>query len=453
MGAHKVGVVGYLTTETMTIASPGKLIITDEAKAVRAEARRLKAAGVDIIIALGHSGYRKDLEIAKEVEEVDAVVGGHTNTFLYTGENPSTEPKVGEYPTIVTQGSGKRVPVVQAYAFGKYLGKLVLTFNHKGDVIAWRGNPILLDNTIEQDQEILEAMVQYKERINLTMSENVGKSYVFLDGNRLSCRMRECNMGNLQTDAIIHINTKFPDDKRWAKTSLAVQNGGGIRASIDERASNGVITMEDILTVAPFQNTIDIVELKGKHVMEMFEHSVSQYDPQALTHPGGFLQVSGFVVVYDVNLPPGSRVVRLQARCQECRVPEFQDVKDDAIYSVAMPSFLAKGGDGFSVIKNNKINHHLTGLLDTDIFLEYIKQMSPLYQGLENRILFVDSTDLCPAMPTRTLPSKTPAYTLPRDNASRSAGGGGASLATQGAALLLVVTAAVSVVVMGERMV
>ena len=40
---------------------------------------------VHIIIALGHSGIAMDLKIAEQVEEVDIVVGGHTNTFLYTG--------------------------------------------------------------------------------------------------------------------------------------------------------------------------------------------------------------------------------------------------------------------------------------------------------------------------------------------------------------------------------
>lgn len=51
--------------------------------------------------------------------------------------------------------------------------------------------------------------------------------------------------------------------------------------------------MEDLLTVAPFQNTIDIVELEGRHVRAMFEHSVQTYDPMGLDPSGGFLQVSG----------------------------------------------------------------------------------------------------------------------------------------------------------------
>ena len=58
----------------------------DEVSAVRAEAQRLKAQGVDIIIGLGHAGYRKDIQLAEEVQELDVVVGGHTNTFLYSGK-------------------------------------------------------------------------------------------------------------------------------------------------------------------------------------------------------------------------------------------------------------------------------------------------------------------------------------------------------------------------------
>ncbi|XP_064119251.1 snake venom 5'-nucleotidase-like [Macrobrachium nipponense] len=406
-GGRKIGIVGYLTTETLVISSPGKLDITDEVKAVREEAKRLKSQGVDIIIALGHAGYRKDIMIAQEVGEVDVVVGGHTNTFLYTGKDPSTEMSVDQYPFIATQSSGKKVPVVQAYAYGKYIGRLDLTFNNAGEVTSWGGNPILLDNSIEQDPMVLEELVPWRQRVKEISREEIGKTYVFLDGQTLSCRMRECNMGNLETDAIVHQNVKYPDDMYWAHTALAVVNSGGIRSSIDERVSNGTITMDDIITIAPFRSTIDIVELRGIHVKQMFEYAVVNYDPKGLDPRGGFLQVSGFVVVYDINLPPGSRLVRLQARCAKCRVPELRDVVDDEVYKIAMPSFLASGGDGFSVIKDNKLNHHLTGLLDTAVYSDYVRTMSPIHQGLENRILFIDSNDLCPGMNTFTFPPHT----------------------------------------------
>lgn len=88
------------------------------------EAKKLKAQGIKIIIALGHSGYAKDQEIAEKCPDVDIVIGGHTNTFLYSGPQPDVDHIDGPYPTIVKQKSGKEVPVVQAYAYTKYLGKL-----------------------------------------------------------------------------------------------------------------------------------------------------------------------------------------------------------------------------------------------------------------------------------------------------------------------------------------
>lgn len=87
----------------------------------------MKSQDVKTIIALGHSGYEKDQEIAKNCPLVDVVVGGHSNTFLYTGIEPDIEKSRGPYPTIVKQASGKEVPVVQAYAYTKYMGKLELS--------------------------------------------------------------------------------------------------------------------------------------------------------------------------------------------------------------------------------------------------------------------------------------------------------------------------------------
>lgn len=88
------------------------------------EAELLKDQGINIIIALGHSGYLRDQEIAAKCSEVDLVIGGHSHSFLYNGSPPDAEHIEGPYPTVVNQTSGKQVPVVQAYAFTKYLGKL-----------------------------------------------------------------------------------------------------------------------------------------------------------------------------------------------------------------------------------------------------------------------------------------------------------------------------------------
>jgi 5'-nucleotidase len=86
----------------------------------------LKAQGINIIIALGHSGLDRDKEIAAACPDIDFLIGGHSHSFLYSGNMPDIDHPVGPYPVVVKQKSGKEVPVVQSYAFTKYLGQLRL---------------------------------------------------------------------------------------------------------------------------------------------------------------------------------------------------------------------------------------------------------------------------------------------------------------------------------------
>lgn len=150
VGGTKIGVIGYLTTDTKIISRTEEVIFLDEVESVRREAERLKKQGVNILIALGHSGFTVDKKIAREVEDIDLVVGGHTNTFLYNGKQPDAEVPEGLYPTEVTQKNGRKVYVVQAYAYTKYLGNFTVKFNSAGEVTEIKGNPVLVDSSIEQ---------------------------------------------------------------------------------------------------------------------------------------------------------------------------------------------------------------------------------------------------------------------------------------------------------------
>jgi 2',3'-cyclic-nucleotide 2'-phosphodiesterase (5'-nucleotidase family) len=61
------------------------LVFTDEVAAVQREVEALESEGVNKIIAVGHAGIHVDKKMAAEVRGLDVIVGGHTNTFLYTG--------------------------------------------------------------------------------------------------------------------------------------------------------------------------------------------------------------------------------------------------------------------------------------------------------------------------------------------------------------------------------
>ncbi|KAI8494629.1 5'-nucleotidase [Branchiostoma belcheri] len=442
IGEEKVGIVGYITKNTPVFSPTGNLVFLDEVESVQAEVTKLLGQGVNKIIALGHAGYSKDQDVARRVSGVDAVVGGHTNTFLYT--DSEVDP-------------GRQVPVVQAYAYGKYLGYLRLTFDGRGDLVRWSGNPILLDNSVpkdmyrvrlgiepgsprfivdcsnhyatrrhmvplpsllREDSEVLEMVTDLKERLNHT-KEVIGRTNVFLQGVYETCTVMECNMGNLITDAMVHQNIKYPDEMNWNDVAIAVYNSDSIRASM----RIGVIDVESVLFTLPFGNTFDIVELRGEHLYEAFEHSGSMWSW------GEFLQVSGILVKYDLTKPRGSRVVSLEARCTRCDVPEFTPVRTDAVYkgrsvsamfvyilvvcggattwerlvwavlattaNLILPSHLANGERGYSMISDNKLSHHIPELLDSDMLVGYIRAMSPITTGLDRRITFADEAPPC----------------------------------------------------------
>uniref|UniRef100_A0A8C4HXB3 5'-nucleotidase n=1 Tax=Dicentrarchus labrax TaxID=13489 RepID=A0A8C4HXB3_DICLA len=387
VGSERVGVVGYTSQETPALSKPGPhLRFEDEVTALQLQVDKLQTLGVNKIIALGHSGFTVDQEIAKKVRGVDIVIGGHTNTFLFTGPPPSSEVPAGPYPLMVRSDDGRPVPVVQAYAFGKYLGHLKVTFDDAGNVVKSTGNPILLDSSVPQDPDFLADVEEWKKNLANYSAQVVGQTLVFLNGTTEECRFRECNLGNLICDAMVNNNVRLSDDVQWSHVSAAIFNGGGVRTSVDETTRNGSITMEDLISVLPFGGTFDLVQLKGSTLRKAFEHSVKRYGQST----GEFLQVSGFHVEFDLSKPPGRRVRSLSVLCTKCRVPHYEPVEDKTVYTVVLPSYMVVGGDGFSMIKNETLRHN-SGDLDISVVSNYIAQRKKVYPSVEGRIKIYNS--------------------------------------------------------------
>ncbi|KAB1275416.1 5'-nucleotidase [Camelus dromedarius] len=177
-------------------------------------------------------------------------------------------------------------------------------------------------------------------------------------------------MGNLICDAMINNNLRHADEMSWNHVSMCIMNGGGIRSPIDER-NNGTITWENLAAVLPFGGTFDLVQLKGSTLKKAFEHSVYRYGQST----GEFLQVGG------------DRVVKLDVLCTQCRVPTYEPLRMDEVYKVILTSFLANGGDGFQMIKDEALKHD-SGDQDISVVSGYILKMRVVYPAVEGRIQF-----------------------------------------------------------------
>ncbi|XP_035453240.2 apyrase-like isoform X2 [Spodoptera frugiperda] len=373
---RRIGIIGVIIATTNTLASTGKLRFTDEVQAVREEAEKLNAQGVDIIIVLSHCGLDIDREIAMHAgPHIDIIVGGHSHTLLFNGDAPENSgfTPLGPYPVVVEQAS-RKVLIVQAAAHTQYLGEIKLTFDDNGHLLRWAGNPHYIGNDVVQAPDVLEKIDYYLPRIQEEASKVVGSSLVHLSSD---CACSECNLGNLICDAFLHSVIPRAGNNSWNYAHFCVINQGGIRMHIDE----GEITLESLLLSTPFENRVEVFDLKGEHIMEMLEYAVAN-EPYAGAR---MLQVSGIRAVFDGARPLGNRVVDVTIRCIECDIPRYEPLSTDKYYKVASTNFIGNGGGDYTMVSNNRKNVEDIGM-DYEIIKKYLEQYAPVYAERDGRM-------------------------------------------------------------------
>ena len=326
---------------------------SDPVAAVQGEVDKLTEMGVNKIIVLSHSGYGVDQTVAAGTTGVDVIVGGHTNTLL----SNTNERAAGAYPTMV--GS---TAIVQAYAYGKYLGELNVTFDDDGNLTEAKGEPVLIDASVAEDDATVARIAELAAPLEEIRNKVVAQTSEAIGGDREVCRVQECTMGNLIADAML---ARVADQG----VVIALQNSGGIRASIDA----GEVTMGDVLTVLPFQNTLSTFEVTGATLLEALENGVSQVEETA----GRFLQVAGMTYAFDVTAPVGSRVSDVMIG--------GQPVEMDKVYGVVSNDYVRNGGDGFGMFKT-AANAYDFGPDLADVTAEFIAQNAPYQPYTDGRV-------------------------------------------------------------------
>ena len=388
IGGQKIGIVGGLTNDVVDISSPGpNVAIEDDVKSMTAEVEKLKAAGVNKIIALTHIGYPRERDVIAKIPGVDVVIGGHSHSLL-----SKTDPKAeGPYPTMVDNPDGYKVPVVQAASYSKYLGEIKIVFDDNGVVKEATGDPIYLDKSVTPDAAVLARIKELGAPIEALKAKEVSETTKAVDGSRDNCRARECEMGNLVSDAIL-------DRVKGQGVQIVFQNGGGLRASIDQ----GVVTMGEVLTVLPFQNTLSTFEISGKDVVAALENGASQLEEGG----GRFAQVAGLKYSFDKSAPVNSRISAVEVM----EAGAWKPIDPEKKYLAATNNFVRLGGDGYKIFATDGQNAYDYGPGLEQVLADYLAANRPYTPKLDGRI-----TEIAAAAQ-----SAEPAATAPAEAAAAS---------------------------------
>ncbi|MGL5744989.1 MAG: 5'-nucleotidase C-terminal domain-containing protein, partial [Cetobacterium sp.] len=127
----------------------------------------------------------------------------------------------------------------------------------------------------------------------------------------------------------------------------------------------------------PFSNKVGAFEYTGKTIVEAIEHGVSSVEKKS----GRFLQVSGLKYEYKPENKVGERVISVKI--------DGKPIILDKVYTVALPLYIKNGGDGFEMLKNpvGIVEIDSEKVIDSDIFIDYVKEKKELNPKLENRII------------------------------------------------------------------
>lgn len=350
-----IGLFGLVTTDLPTIVAPSSLTgvgVADPITVAKQQITDLKGQGAQYIVALSHCGYDNggaplDPAIAAGAPGINLIIGGHSHTVLQTAA------MVGK--TMITQTG----------TAGAYVGKEVIDFTtYHGKVVGQSVSYELVPTSasVPEDPAIKAIVDGYNSQLKEKLDVVIGKALVALDGERADVRTKETNLGNYVAD--------------WMRIStgaeIAFENGGSVRVSIPA----GDVTVGNIYAVLPFDNILEILEVKGSTLKACLENSVSAYPAQA----GAFAQISGFSFTFDPSKPVGSRVVSM--------TKDGKPMDMDATYRLCVQDFTAMGGDGYSMLKTAKIVYK-TSAWNRDGLVEYIKANPEINPVVEGRITVV----------------------------------------------------------------
>ena len=365
----KVAFIGMTLEGTASIVTPTGiqgLEFLDEADTVNALVPELRKKNVEAIVVLLHEGgsptglYNECpgisgpiVDIATRMDDaVDLIVSGHTHQAY----------------NCVIDGT----VVTSAASFGRIVTDIDLTLDRRTkDVTSISANNVIVKRDVPKAPD-LTALVDKYRTLSAPLSNRVIGS-ITSDLTRAANPAGESSLGDIIADAQLYATSPAS----LGGAVVAFMNPGGIRAdfTFEQSGSEGAgnVTYGEAFTVQPFSNDLVTLTLTGAQIDTLLEQQwLNQASPK-------ILQVSeGFTYAYSASAESGEKVDPASIMIDGVVVDPA------ATYRVTVNSFLAAGGDGFTVLPQG--TDQLVGVVDLDALVAYFEELSPIDPGPQSRI-------------------------------------------------------------------
>lgn len=363
----RIAFIGAVLKETPTIVTPSGvagLKFLDEADSINRYVRWLRTTeGIRTFIVLIHQGGRQTTYegptqpgglisgqdivniVSRLDDDVDVVVSGHAHSFTNA---------------LLKNQNGAEILITQAFSSSTAYGDIDLMIDqHSRDVVAKSASIVTTfadaGPGLTPNPQVADLVAQAQAKVAPLVNRVIG--HAATDLLRAESPSGESSLGNLIADA----------QRAALGTDFAFMNPGGIRADL----SAGPVTYGELFTIQPFGNSLVRMDLTGQQIYDLLNQQwVNQPFPR-------ILKTSGLTYTWDNNRPIGDRVVEV--------LRNGLPIDRQATFTVTVNSFMAAGGDNFTVLPQGR--NQVGGPLDLDALITYIQTLpQPFSTALEGRI-------------------------------------------------------------------
>jgi 5'-nucleotidase len=364
-----IAFIGAVLRQTPTIVTPtgvAGITFLDEADAINRYVTRLKAWGIHTFVVLIHQGGRQTTyqgptqpgnavvtgpdiqEIVRRLDDdIDVVVSGHAHSFTNA---------------LLKNRNGKEILLTQAFSASTAYADITLGINSRSrDVVAKSASIITTFADaglgLTPHPRVAQLVAQAEETVAPLVNQVIGQ--VAADILQVENAAGESALGNLIADA----------QRAAVQADFAFMNPGGIRA--DLRA--GEVTWGELFAVQPFGNSLVKMNLTGQQVYDLLNQQWAA--PQPFPR---ILKTSGLTYTWDNNRPANDRIIEVRQTGTL--------IDRSATYSVVVNSFLAAGGDNFTVLLQG--TNPVGGPVDLDALIVHVQSLTqPFSAAIEGRII------------------------------------------------------------------
>jgi len=423
-GGVKLGVIGVDTKfKTEEASSPDiGTTLEDEKTAAQREINALTAKGIKHIVLISHIGYKNDLRLAKELTNVDVIIGGDSHSLFSSNDDTTAflrGDKVEDYPA--KEGN---VCVVQSWEYAHVLGELTVDFDENGVVKSCTGKPnvplekaslyqkyknstgtTIMDKLVPADNEVVYNKIKpvkdvmfvdtssqaYKEvKAILDAYASTLDSSKYKEVGNVKEELKQKRIPGGQSDTYKHGGQVAPAIGQIYTLSMhsaciGLIHAGSVRTSI----AQGMLTYGSLFTVLPFFDTLVEIDISGAKLKEAMNQALTRV-AASTDNSGSFPYAWG--LKYDVDM---TKELPLQNVMVNCRLNgTWTALEDDKEYKIVVAKFISNGKDGYTALGEVPEDKKLeTGKTDVQTVASYLQKqdMEPVAEENQPVQKYIDA--------------------------------------------------------------